>query len=212
VVSRARQSILLIRAYDHNGPSAPHSADAQIAYRHILVPLDGSQRAEHVLPAATALAHEHDAELLLAHVVVQPEMIQRMPLTSADRALVEQMVERNRAQAQKYFDSITLRLSPRPRTHVLIGRDAATTLQQFIQDNDVDLLILSAHGYSGETEQRFGDVAQSLITCSATSLLVLQDLPAYEIELTEAERAVESANNRAGSRLDPKSNHQEIIR
>ena len=64
-------------------------------YRRILVPLDGSQRAEHVLPMASALAERHAAELVLLHVVVKPELIQRMPLTDDEIELVDKVVQRN---------------------------------------------------------------------------------------------------------------------
>ena len=42
--------------------------DLHIVYRQVLVPLDGSSRAERVLPMALSIAERHQAELLLVHV------------------------------------------------------------------------------------------------------------------------------------------------
>lgn len=202
VISRARQSVMLIRAYsESNAPT--HDADVRVGYRRILVPLDGSQRAEHVLPAATALAREHHADLLLAHVVVRPELIQRMPLNAEERALADQIVERNQSHARHYFDGLRLRLSPHPETHVLVGRDISAALHQFIQEHEIDLVILSAHGSSGKTHRHYGDVAQDLISCGGVSLMIMQDMPPHEIQPTEAERAVESLHHVVHHRVNP---------
>ncbi len=91
IAARAATSMLLVR------PSASSVAQYEgglqpVRYRRILVPLDGSQRAEHVLPMASALAERHTAELVLLHVVVKPELIQRMPLTDDEIELVDKVV------------------------------------------------------------------------------------------------------------------------
>src|SRR5690606_11819347 len=71
VILRAGRSVMIIRAYQADDTWATSEpAD----YSRILVPLDGSRRAEGVLPFATRLASRHSAELLLAHVVPQPYM------------------------------------------------------------------------------------------------------------------------------------------
>ncbi|MEZ4732783.1 MAG: universal stress protein [Caldilineaceae bacterium] len=97
----------------------------------IVVPLDGSPRAEHVLPNATALACRkwHGAELHLVHAVARPTMIQRMPLTAEENALAEQLFERNQAQAQKYLEQLRSQLQPAPQIHVITGENIPAVLQ-----------------------------------------------------------------------------------
>jgi nucleotide-binding universal stress UspA family protein len=194
VISRAGLSILLVPAYRWDPDCQAGSWDAR-HYQRILAPLDGSQRAESVLPLAASLAQQHQAELLLAHVVARPEMIQRMPLTAEDMALADQIVERNQIQATKYFEQLQNRLSPEPRTHLLISEHVTTELHKLVEQEKVDLILVSAHGNSGHNQWPYGSVVTSFITYSAVPLLVFQDLPLHEIQPTQAERATSVKQN-----------------
>lgn len=190
VIDRVRKSILLVRAYQPCPALAAENPD-DFRYRRILVPLDGSQRAEAVLPIVTALAHYYDAELLLVHVVVRPELIQHMPLAAEDVALLEQVMERNRAQAIQYFATLQARLPLASRLQIEVSASVAATLHNLVEQADADLVVLCAHGHSGPQQRPYGSVATSFITYGATPLLILQDLPPHEIPLSTAERMSE---------------------
>jgi nucleotide-binding universal stress UspA family protein len=157
------------------------------------VPLDGSHRAEHVLGAAAALAELHEAELILVHVAARPTMIQRMPLNTEDAALAEQVFARNQAQANKYFEQLRGRLHPKPQTHVLVGDNVAATLHDFVNQNGVDLVLLSAHGYSGDGQWPFGSIVSSFVSFGMTPLLILQDMPGQTMEPTYIERIAKAS-------------------
>src|SRR5664280_2478234 len=87
IIDRAPGLVLLVP------PSAP---EARIVhYRRLLVPLDGSSRAESTLPLALRLAKAEGAELLLAHVVPVPELTEVGPLEAGDLELRGQLVRRN---------------------------------------------------------------------------------------------------------------------
>ncbi len=58
----------------------PVAADAtDFRYRRILAPMDGTPRAEYVLPAASAPARAHEAQIVLVHIVQGPPMPRRTP-------------------------------------------------------------------------------------------------------------------------------------
>jgi len=202
VISRIGSSILLVRAYQI---SAQAEHDADFSYRRIVVPLDGSARAEHVLPIAAALAEWHNATLYLVHVVTPPPLLQRMPLTPEESALIEQIFERNQSHARKYLEQLQQRLRPEPQIHVLTGENTAATLHKFVMQQEADLLVMSAHGQSAQRQWPYGSLVTSFIDHGATSLLVLQDLPADAIEPTVAELAAD-ANRRAPSRPNGANN------
>jgi len=188
VINRIGKSILLVPAYQS-------SVDCQaghwgaIHYRRILAPLDGSQRSESVLPIAAAVAQAHQAELILAHVVTRPEMVQRMPLTAEDLALSDQLVERNQTQVTRYFEQLENRIEPKPQTHVLVNAHVTASLYKLVEQQQIDLVLLSAHGNSGQNQWPYGSMVTSFILYGATPLLVMQDLPLQEIAPTHAERA-----------------------
>jgi nucleotide-binding universal stress UspA family protein len=133
------------------------------------------------LPVATALAASHNATLLLAHVVARPEFFQRTPLTAADRALSEQIVARNVKQATAYLEELRTRLSPAPSTHVQIGDCVTAALHRLINEEQCDLIILSAHGGAGNNHFPYGDAVANLIAYGQTPLLILQDQPASRL-------------------------------
>lgn len=215
VIHRAGKSILLVRAYQMITTAQVGEGQSEgIHYSRIAAPLDGSPRAEHILPIATALAEWHQAELLLVNVVTRPQMIQRMPLTAEESALAEQLIERNQTQANKYFEQLRLRLNPAPQTYVLTGDNTPATLHKFIHQQEADLLIMSAHGQSAQPQWPYGSLVTSFIDHGATSLLILQDMSSSTIEPTAAELAAEAIKRQPmrpsggnGQKLSVAGNH-----
>ena len=185
ILARAHLSILLIPAYQ---PAADELSG--LHYRRILVPLDGSQRAECVIPLVTALASGHGSQLLLAHVVRKPELPRRAPPSKEDQALADAITERNRVEASRYLEELRLRLSLPAETRLLVSDHVAATIQQLALQESVDLVVLSAHGYSGGTRWPYGSLTTSFITYGNKPLLIVQDLPRQVIEPTAAELAV----------------------
>jgi nucleotide-binding universal stress UspA family protein len=174
VIQRAGVSVLLARAWRPEAICEPAHWGERY-YQRILAPLDGSTRAECVLPIATALA-EH-AALWLVHVVARPELFQRMPLTTEEQTLLDQIVQRNQQQATRYLEQLQARLAPTPRTYVLANHSAATMLHHFVAQEQIDLVVLCAHGFSGQAQWPFGSLAHSFINYGETPLLIVQDMP-----------------------------------
>src|SRR5450432_571831 len=170
----------------------------ELRYHRILVPLDGSQRAGATLPVATALAQAHQAELLLVHVVSKPEMARHMPLTQEDSELINRFVERNQEEGNKYLEQLQTHLPIDVQTHLLVSDNVAATLQSFSEQEQIDVLILSAHGYSGEARWPYGAVTSRFITDGTMPLLIVQDLPQEPSEpLRESARSELSAGQLA---------------
>lgn len=178
ILQRVRISTLIIRT------SQPVAAQTDnLRYQRLLVPLDGSQRAGSVLAIAAALAREQGAELSVVHVVPKPEMARRMPLSQEDAELIQRFIERNQEEASKYLEQIQAHLPAKTQSHLLVSDNVAATLQRLTEQEQIDLLVLSAHGYSGEAKWPYGSVTNRFITHGTTPLLIVQDLPQ---DLTEA--------------------------
>jgi len=159
------------------------------SYQHLLVPLDGSRRAEMVLPIATTLAQAHKGELLLVHVVTRPEMPRRMPLTEEDLQLANQLIERNHAEAAAYLEQLQSRLPANTRTALQVSDNVAATLQDTAEREQSDLMLMSAHGYSGEARWPHGSVTNRFIADGTTPLLIIQDLPPDSLDAPQVEYA-----------------------
>lgn len=158
-------------------------------YRKLLVPLDGSPRAECGLRVAGALARQHEAEFMLAHVVRRPEVPRRTPLSPVERELVERLVALNQQEGASYLEGHERRLKAEGwnvSTRLVVSDQVETALHDLVDREGVDLVVLSAHGYSGSTRWPFGSTVVNFITYGSSPLLIVQDLGVYEIAPSRA--------------------------
>lgn len=185
ILARAHVSVLLIPAYQ----PTPGELSG-LRYRRILVPLDGSQRAECVLPLAAALAAAHESQVLFTHMVRKPELPRQAPPSREDQALVDALTERNHHEAGRYLEELRSRLPIKAEIRLLVGDHVAATLQQQALQENVDLILLSAHGLSGGTRWPYGSLTTSFLLYGDRPLLIVQDLPWQVIRPSTAELAV----------------------
>jgi len=186
ILLRSYKSTLLVRAY------LP-SATTKIRYKRLFVGMDCSPRSEFVLPFAISLAQFHKSQIILECAIEKPQAINRFPLSDEDAEFVNRFVERNYQAASHYFEQLVTQFSTKElklKTHVSIGDNAVAVLHDLVEESKADLMLLAAHGYSGERRWPYGSVTTSFIAYGNTSLMIMQDIPQTEIHPTRAEMAV----------------------
>lgn len=163
------------------GRQQPTDEDSEqpidVRFRRVLVALDGSRRSECVLPWVRLIAEKHGAKVVLAHVVADPELPRLMPASKEDVDLAQQLLERNRDEATAYLKDAQDRLGVESVTRLEVGTRVATKLHDIVAAEQIDLVVMSAHGYGGESRWPFGDVATNFIGYGRTTLLMVQDMP-----------------------------------
>lgn len=152
--------------------------DIPDCYRRVVVPLDGSQRAEVTLPVAKALMNDQNARFILAHIVHRPEMPRHAPHNPEETELVERIVELNRTEGERYLDAFAGRMTGEIDKRLIVSDNVVSALHDLIEQESADLIIVSAHGYSGKPQWPYGSVTANLLTYSTRPVLVVQDLPA----------------------------------
>ena len=188
ILLRSYKSTLLVRAYM---PSATDTT--KIRYKRLFVGMDGSPRSEFVLPFAINLAQFYKSQLILETVVERPRFIDRMPVSQEIVELSNQFIEKNRQAASRYFKQLLAQFSTKDlkiKTHISIGDNAIAVLHDMAEESNPDLMLLAAHGETGERRWPYGSVTTSFIAYGNTSLLIMQDLPEGEIHATRAEMAI----------------------
>ena len=178
IIQSAPTSVLIVRAHQQDIPAGELSAVP--LYKRILVPLDGSQRAEFVLPIITQITRVHKPQIHLAHVVQTPEMARQMPLVKEDIDLSDLVVARNLEEARHYLEQVESRLESQGiivKTHLITSDHTAAALHQIVEQEHIDLVTLSAHGYSGKHQWPYGSVVHNFIQYGKAPLLIVQDLP-----------------------------------
>lgn len=185
VILRSYKPTLIVRAYK------PYTGElGSLHYRRVLVPLDGSRRAEYVLPLATAVARYHEGTLVLAHVITRPEVPRHVPLTPEEEELVEGIVRRNREEARRYLQGLCSQIPGQVEPHIVESSNPALGLHELIETQDIDLVMLCAHGYSGDPKWPYGSVALNIIVYGTCPLLIFQDIPEASAGVWSAQEAV----------------------
>ncbi len=175
VLVSAGVSLLVVRAT----AEPAEAADPAPGYRRVLVAVDCSPRSDWALHLAARLARASGAELVAAHVVPVPELIQRSPPTPKEARLAEKVVELNRQAAQAYLDEAAAKLGGPGldvRTVLTVSPRVAQALEDLAQLEGADLIVLSAHGASGPSPWPYGSVAGMLAAFGTTPLLIFQDV------------------------------------
>lgn len=171
---RAPGSLLIVPS------TSAEPAEGGVRYRRVLVPLDGSPQAETALPVAERIALAHHAELLLAHVVPVPELTQTGPLDAEDLELTDRLRRRNERVARLYLDRLRGQIgdeAPAPRMLLFQGGEVAIRLASLTQTEQVDLVVMSAHGRSARRHTPCGSTAENLIARSSVPLLIVRSHP-----------------------------------
>ena len=182
IILRAYTSMLIVRAYQ-----SAHKDLASLGYRQIMVPLDGSQRAENVLAPTMLLSRFYGSQLLLAHLVCKPDMISRTPLTPAEIELINKITERNRKEATRYLEEIRSRPMEGVNIRLYISEGDSADLHNVVELEGVDLVVLGAHGYSGNPKWSYGSMTLNFIVYGTTPLMIVQDISRDEAQKTAAE-------------------------
>jgi nucleotide-binding universal stress UspA family protein len=182
LIQQARTSVMVVRSYR----SEPGELAIQ-RYKRIMVPLDGSKRAEYGLSAAASVARSHQAELILLHVIKPPEMPRRIMLSKVDNELMDQVIESNRAEAFDTMGYLKDSLGCSVDYRIVVSDHVADALHQFVEQETIDLVILNAHGLSGDSQWPYGSIATNFLSYGATPLLVVQDFARDRIPLNTAE-------------------------
>jgi nucleotide-binding universal stress UspA family protein len=134
-------------------------------YRTILVPLDGSEFAEHALPTAAHLATAAKAPLLLARV---------HDLASRDGASWGDFF---RNEEQAYLERTAARASPAQPIAVetaLLEGDVVEAIRVSAEQRAPCLIVMSTNGRTGLSRAWLGSVADGVVRNSAQPVLMLR--------------------------------------
>jgi len=152
------------------------SADAA-AYKRILVPLDGSHKAELAAHVAIALDVEQRAEIRLYHVICEPIMPRRRPLTQAEISLRDQLIECNRRAAVGYLDQLREQFGNEHDVEIRIdcSKLPLESIADVCRRDKPDLMVMRAHGGSELNGWSGESILQSVLAKVDTPVLALQD-------------------------------------
>ena len=72
----------------------------------------------------------------------------------------------------------------------------AAAIHELASKDDIDLVVLSAHGYSGQFIWPYGTVTRNYIEHGTKPVLIIQDVPRSQVQPTAAQIAAEKSGSR----------------
>ncbi len=151
-------------------------------YKKIMVPLDGSELAECVLPHVEAIVVGCSVKEVVFVRVVEPANMPSGPMTDISgvfdegdaNRIREQMDKYNQAAAEEYLDQVLQRVKL-PGANLLsevIAGKAAESLAEYATNHDVDIIAISTHGRSGISRWARGSVADRILHSACVPVLM----------------------------------------
>jgi len=144
-------------------------------YRHILIPTDFSDAAEHALQRAAKLARQNAAELHLLHIFAPPVHNSEMP--DMILAPMEELSGQVKLAAEERLQ----------KTAELVGNDVAVyqhiretfahpadAINEVVTETEIDLIVIGSHGHSGLMHILIGSTAEKVIRDSTCDVLVVK--------------------------------------
>ena len=145
-------------------------------YKKIMVPLDGSELAECVIPHVEAIAEGCQAEELVLLRIVEPERVYTVSDSAMDPNLAAARESERRKAAETYLETIAGHFPQHIMEctcKAITGR-VAEKLVDYCEENHVDLIIIATHGRSGVTRWVRGSGADKILHSSTIPVLMVR--------------------------------------
>jgi len=145
-------------------------------FKRILVPLDGSDRAEQAIPVAARIARASGGTVILVQATPSPVDFRAEKKLLAE-VYSENVIEEVKALAINYLDNarrMAELVGVQTETRVEYG-DVAPSILAAVEALEVDLIVMCSHGYSGLKRLVMGSVAENVARHATVPLLLLRD-------------------------------------
>src|SRR5579875_879883 len=155
--------------------STGNAERSKFVYQNILVPLDGSKRAEEALVVAARLARASGGTIFLLRVVSMSN--QFASYVALEPLMTQQAIDAQLEEAKDYLDRLAKKeglADIHSRTLVFFGQPALNILS-VAESYRIDLIIMSSHGYTGMTRWIMGSVAEKVSHASPVPVLILRE-------------------------------------
>jgi len=143
--------------------------------KKILVPCDFSKPSINAYRFALSVAQQSKGVVHLLHVIELPVMHDSllMPVLNFE----EQLLKELREQAEVQFEKITVKYQAEQVNVVTAVQFGAVSrmIQEYIVNEDIDLVLMGSHGASGFREMFLGSNAERMVRHSPVPVLVMKE-------------------------------------
>jgi nucleotide-binding universal stress UspA family protein len=144
-------------------------------YKKIMVPLDGSELAECVLPHVEAFIKGFKISNVILVRVLEPEISNGREY-SIDTKIITKRESERKSSAKDYLNHVVNRLKHEGtalHTDVIVGR-VTESLIDYTEKNDIDLILIATHGRSGVSRWIRGSIADKILRSANKPVLMVR--------------------------------------
>jgi len=171
VLHRSDVPVLVISGKDND-------VDVEDDYSRVLITTDGSENAEVAIPHGTAIAQRYGSEVHVLNVVD----IQAAGGAFNAGGLEKEFLERLDARGQEAVDSVADEIkesAPDLTVETAVERTtsfdgAAAGVREYVEENEVDIVVMGSHGRSNFKRQILGSVASTVLRTVDVPVLVVK--------------------------------------
>ncbi|AOY58616.1 MULTISPECIES: universal stress protein [Desulfococcus] len=144
-------------------------------YNKILVPLDGSDRAEAILPHVEELAKRYDSQIIFMRVVEGDYFVPGYQEV-VDISGYEEEYARRKKEVETYLEDITRRFTEKGiNNKSIISYDSVVqSILNTAEKEEADLIAIASHGRSGLARAFYGSVASGVLNRIDRPLLIIR--------------------------------------
>lgn len=147
----------------------------EVGVNRILVPLDGSERAEQALPAAVAIAKNTGAEISLLQMLQTLDPGNARILFESDEE-ADALYQKWMSTAEEYLEQAAelLHNDGMDVDYSAQLGDAASGIVDAVNEAAIDLVVMSTHGHTGLRLWYYGSVAGKVLRSVSCPLLLVR--------------------------------------
>lgn len=146
---------------------------ADVGFKKILVPLDGSRFAEGALPYAQMLAECGGGQIELVRIAVHPSSY----VYVSDPATLASLYDSDRVHCEEYLQKVAARLQEATSVKVsmaVLEGPVADAILDHAEDTHADLIVMSTHGRSGMERWLLGSVAEKVVRGAKIPVMLIR--------------------------------------
>jgi nucleotide-binding universal stress UspA family protein len=143
-------------------------------YQTILVPVDGSKRAEAILSHVEHLAKRDNAKVVFLKVEEEPIMLDRDEVIDIDKYHIE--FEKQKELSQRYLTDLQALFNQKDiqaDTRLAYGSVVKAILKT-AADTGTNLIAMATHGISGLARVSYGSVAAGVLQAAELPILLIR--------------------------------------
>ncbi len=141
-------------------------------FRNIIVPIDFSEFSGKAVEAAQQIAVHFRSRVTLAHVMITPPDDPHMPESADYQKYLEKYKARISQKMEVQMSSVEGESVPIDYV-ILHGISPADVLQEYITENNYDLIIIGTHGVSGYRRFVQGSVAEQMVRVASVPVMTV---------------------------------------